>query len=136
MTLGGAAAARVRFIVWCKGCRYQVEPDPAEVAERYGPETPVPDWHKQLVCSRCGSRYADWPGNRPSTMFWHSVRMSDEHILALQQADQARTDLAVLESELQIIMGQVARLPTRADLAKAPSTRLYQRTIYGGFNAT
>jgi hypothetical protein len=30
MTLGNAAAARVRPIVWCKECRYQVEPDPAE----------------------------------------------------------------------------------------------------------
>jgi hypothetical protein len=54
MTLGGAAAARVRFIVWCRECRYQVEPDPAEMARRYGPETTVLDWHKRLVCSRCG----------------------------------------------------------------------------------
>jgi hypothetical protein len=28
MTLGNAAAARVRLIVWCKECRHQVEPDP------------------------------------------------------------------------------------------------------------
>jgi len=43
MTLGGAAAAHVHLIVWCKACRYQVEPDPAEMARRYGPETPVPE---------------------------------------------------------------------------------------------
>jgi hypothetical protein len=36
MTLGGAAAAGVRIIVWCKACRHQVEPDPTEFAERYG----------------------------------------------------------------------------------------------------
>jgi hypothetical protein len=73
MTLGGAAAARVRFIVWCKACRHQVEPataslraaeggtsaDPAEMARRYDPETPVLDWDKRLVCSRCGSRAVD-----------------------------------------------------------------------------
>ena len=59
MTLGGAAAARVRFIVWCLECRYQAEPDPAEMARRYGPETTVLDWHKRLVCSRCGSRATD-----------------------------------------------------------------------------
>ena len=29
MTLGNAAAARVRLIVWCKGCGHQVEPHPA-----------------------------------------------------------------------------------------------------------
>jgi hypothetical protein len=27
---------------------------------RYGPETPVPEWHKQLVCSRCGSHDTDF----------------------------------------------------------------------------
>jgi hypothetical protein len=34
MTLGNAAAARVRLIVWCLDCRHQVRPDPAEMAER------------------------------------------------------------------------------------------------------
>jgi hypothetical protein len=32
MTLGNAAAAKVRLIVWCKDCRHRVEPDPAEMA--------------------------------------------------------------------------------------------------------
>jgi hypothetical protein len=59
MTLGNAAAARVRFIVWCKTCRHQGEPDPAEQAERYGAETPVPEWRERLVCSACGSRDVD-----------------------------------------------------------------------------
>jgi hypothetical protein len=63
MTLGNAAAARVRLIVWCKACRHQVEPDPAEqitsamfteMAARYGAETPVADWRDRLVCSKCG----------------------------------------------------------------------------------
>jgi hypothetical protein len=36
MTLGNAAAAQVRLIVWCLDCRHQAEPDPAEMAERYG----------------------------------------------------------------------------------------------------
>ena len=56
MTLGGAAAAQVRLIVWCKECQHQVEPDPAEMAQRYGAETTVHDWRERLVCSRCGSR--------------------------------------------------------------------------------
>jgi hypothetical protein len=34
MTLGNAAAAGVRLVVWCRDCRRQVEPDPAEMAER------------------------------------------------------------------------------------------------------
>ena len=59
MTLGNAAAARVRLIVWCKKCQHQVEPDPAEMAARYGAETTVLDWRERLVCSRCGSRQDD-----------------------------------------------------------------------------
>jgi hypothetical protein len=59
MTLGNAAAAHVRLIVWCRNCLHQVEPDPAEMAQRYGPETTVPDWGKRLVCSRCGSYDTD-----------------------------------------------------------------------------
>jgi hypothetical protein len=43
MTLGNAAAARVRLIVWCKACGHQVEPDAAEMAAQYSAETTVPD---------------------------------------------------------------------------------------------
>jgi hypothetical protein len=45
--------------------------------------------------------------------------MPDEHSLALRQADQARNDFAAIESDLQFVMAQLARLPTRGDLAKA-----------------
>jgi hypothetical protein len=37
----------------------------------------------------------------------------------LRQADQARTDFALLESNLETIAGQLARLPTRRELAQA-----------------
>jgi hypothetical protein len=59
MTLGNAAAARVRLIVWCKACQHQVEPDAAEQSERYGTATPVLEWRERLVCSKCGSREID-----------------------------------------------------------------------------
>jgi hypothetical protein len=59
MTLGAAAAAQVRLIVWCKACQHQVEPDPAEMAARYGADTSVLDWRERLVGSRCGGRQAD-----------------------------------------------------------------------------
>jgi hypothetical protein len=52
MTLGNAAAAHVRLIVWRRACEHPVEPDPVEMAERYGAETAVPDWHARLVCSQ------------------------------------------------------------------------------------
>ena len=35
MTLGNAAAAHVRLIVWCLDCSHQIEPDPAEMAARF-----------------------------------------------------------------------------------------------------
>jgi Zn finger protein HypA/HybF involved in hydrogenase expression len=59
MTLANAAAAHVRLIVWCKGCQHKVEPDPAEMARRYGAEMPALEWRTRLVCSKCGSRRAD-----------------------------------------------------------------------------
>ena len=42
-----------------QGVRSPAEPDPAEIAQRYGAETTVPDWRERLVCSQCGSRNAD-----------------------------------------------------------------------------
>jgi hypothetical protein len=44
--------------------------------------------------------------------------MPDENPLTLRQADQARTDFASIESDLDAIMARLARLPTRGDLAK------------------
>ena len=41
MTLGTAAAAHVRFMMWCKACGYRSEPDPGEQARWYRPEMPV-----------------------------------------------------------------------------------------------
>ena len=62
MTLGAAAAAQVRLIVWCKGCQRQVEPDPAEMADRYGAEISVPDWRDRLVCPKCCCHEIDMVG--------------------------------------------------------------------------
>ena len=45
--------------------------------------------------------------------------MPAEHTLALRDAGQARTDLALIESTLEFIAGQLARVPTRVGLAKA-----------------
>src|SRR5215813_5105436 len=59
MTLGSAAAAKVRLMVWCKARGHRAEPDPAEQARWYGPETTVPEWRRRLVCSKCGSRNVD-----------------------------------------------------------------------------
>ena len=53
MTLGNAAAAHLRLIVWCRDCRHQLEP---KWPTGYGSEITVPDWRKRLVYSRCGSR--------------------------------------------------------------------------------
>ena len=60
MTLGNAAAAKVRLIVWCRRCGHQVEPDPNKMAELYGAEITIPDWQARLVCSGCGSRRVDF----------------------------------------------------------------------------
>jgi hypothetical protein len=61
MTLGNAAAARVRLIVWCKACGHQVEPDAGEMAERYGADTAVPDWRVAAAGDRRGSATGGLP---------------------------------------------------------------------------
>jgi hypothetical protein len=58
-TLGSSAAAGVCLIVWCRECRHQVEPDPAEQAVRYGAATTVIEWAERLICSKCGGRQID-----------------------------------------------------------------------------
>jgi hypothetical protein len=59
MTLGNAANAKVRLIVWRKVCSHQAEPDSVAMAARYGADTPVLDWRERRVCSECGGRQAD-----------------------------------------------------------------------------
>jgi uncharacterized protein (UPF0261 family) len=47
--------------------------------------------------------------------------MSEETArLTLRQADQLRTDIANVESSLEMIMAQLARLPTRKEQALRP----------------
>ena len=36
MTLGNAAKAKLRLIVWCRGSGHQAKPDPARLARRHG----------------------------------------------------------------------------------------------------
>jgi hypothetical protein len=51
----------------------------------------------------------------------------DPERLTLHQADQARNDFAAISDELDFIKGQLARLPTRRDLA-----RMAIATMVGG----
>jgi hypothetical protein len=44
--------------------------------------------------------------------------MPDEHSLTLRQTDQAKEDLAALQSEIEVVQAQLALLPTRKDLAR------------------
>ena len=45
--------------------------------------------------------------------------MQDRHSLTLRHADQARTDFALIEGHLEFIAGQLAKVPTRGELARA-----------------
>jgi hypothetical protein len=52
------------------------------------------------------------------TTLWHSVHMPDERPFALRQIDQARGDLYAIADDLEFIKSQLARLPTRGELAR------------------
>src|SRR5215831_4063435 len=56
-------------------------------------------------------------GKDQVTIFCQDVRMTEEHILTLHRTDQARAEFALNEANLEFIVGQLARLPTRRDLA-------------------
>ena len=45
--------------------------------------------------------------------------MPNENILTLHQADQARTDFALIEEHLEFLAGQLAKMPTRACLCRS-----------------
>jgi hypothetical protein len=45
--------------------------------------------------------------------------MPDENPFTLRQVDLARADFAAIESDLEFIKSQIARLPTRRDLARS-----------------
>ena len=42
-----------------------------------------------------------------------------ERVLTLRQIDQARSDFALIEDQLEFLAGQLAKQPTRGDLAKS-----------------
>ena len=44
--------------------------------------------------------------------------MSERYPLTLRQADEARADFAVIDSDLQFIIAQFARIPTRKEQAR------------------
>jgi hypothetical protein len=44
--------------------------------------------------------------------------MTNVHHLTLRQADQARTDFAIIEDHLEAIHARLARVPTRVELAR------------------
>jgi hypothetical protein len=84
-----------RLIVWCRDCRHQVEPDPAEMAERYGAEMTVPEWHKTRPAvgaqyfTRCGrmsqSPLHSTPERRPSEPRPHRLSQRLETSLFLNR---------------------------------------------------
>jgi rubredoxin len=60
LTLGQAIARKMRLIVWCKTCLHRFEPDMAELAQQHSAETTALTWARQLRCTQCGARDADF----------------------------------------------------------------------------
>ena len=60
LTLGQAATAKVRLIVWCRSCQHRFEPDTTALAEAHGAATTVLVWTRRLRRRECGARDADF----------------------------------------------------------------------------
>jgi len=70
------------------------------------------------MLGRCRQSCAARRLNARVTASSHNVRMSERYPLTLHQADEARTDFAAVESDLEFIMAQLARIPTRKEQAR------------------
>jgi hypothetical protein len=57
-------------------------------------------------------------GNNSARLICHNVCMTDERSLTLRQVDQARGDLYGIADDLEFIKEQLARLPTRKEMAQ------------------
>ena len=97
MTHGNAAAARVRLIVWCKDCPHQVEPDPAEMAERYGARTlalAIGASGALLSAQQPGGRYGGASEMRPQPPYCRRISCPGRPFIAhLSLLRQPRGDL-------------------------------------------
>jgi hypothetical protein len=56
--------------------------------------------------------------------------MTDQRQFTLRQVDQARTDFALIESNLEFIASQLAKQPTRGDLAKTALGIIFCTAIF------
>jgi hypothetical protein len=56
--------------------------------------------------------------NLRTTIFCHTVQMPEDDTLKLRQIDRARAEMDAITDELEFIKAQLARLPTRKDLAR------------------
>lgn len=59
-TLGSSAAAGVGIIAWCAACGHQTEPDPAEMAARYGAATTLAEWQRDSSASSAATMSSKW----------------------------------------------------------------------------
>jgi hypothetical protein len=64
MTLGNAAAAQVRLLVWCHDCSHQVSPIPLRWPLGRVPRRRYQIGASGLVCSRCGGPADRYVGER------------------------------------------------------------------------
>jgi len=92
-----AAAADVRLIVWCKDCPHQVEPDPAEMAERYGARTlalAIGASGALLSAQQPGGRYGGASEMRPQPPYCRRISCPGRPFIAhLSLLRQPRGDL-------------------------------------------
>jgi hypothetical protein len=60
--------------------------------------------------------YSPSDPNHRATTLWHTARIPDEHPPTSRQADRLRTHVANVESGIEVIMEQVARLQMREEV--------------------
>jgi len=125
-TLGSAAAAAVRVIVWCNACRHRIEADVAAMAETYGAATPVRDWVSRLVLAMRRPRHQLCSHRRQALIAMALPRI--QPIIPTRLA--AATSMRAIRRARISSPAQRARLPSRkqASTNRTPRRRILPTT--------
>jgi hypothetical protein len=84
-------------------------------------------WAWLLIPAQVGHPFRNEVGHL--TVVWQNVRMPDEHPFTLRQADLARADFAAIADDLDFLKAQLARIPTRKELARTALGIIFSATM-------
>jgi hypothetical protein len=86
MTLGNAAAAQVRLLIWCDECQHRADIDLSELVAKLGPRLPGSRHPETLAMQRTSGPRREFCGERHDTIVRSSsMRIVRQPIVAMHR---------------------------------------------------